>query len=79
MNRRNGLTFTAFTSLRKLPKEAHGNVSGWGSMLQAGKPRVRIPMMSLDFLIDLIIPEAFMALGSTQSLKEMSTRNIPGG
>jgi hypothetical protein len=41
-------------------------------MLHTGRSRVRFPMMSLDFSIDLI-------LGSTQSLTEMSIRNIPGG
>jgi hypothetical protein len=35
-------------------------------MLQAGRSRVRFPMRSL-------------ALGSTQPLTEMSTRNLPGG
>jgi hypothetical protein len=43
-------------------------------MLQAGRSRVRFPMRSLDFSIDLILP----ALGSTQLLTEMSTRNLPG-
>jgi hypothetical protein len=28
----------------------------WGTMLQAGRPRVRFPMRSLDFSIDLILP-----------------------
>jgi hypothetical protein len=37
--------------------------------------KVRSPMRSLDFLIYLILP----ALGSTQPLTEMSTRNLPGG
>jgi hypothetical protein len=47
-------------------------------MLQAGRSRVRFPMRSLDFSIDLILPAA-MDLGSTQSLTEMSTRYLPGG
>jgi hypothetical protein len=29
--------------------EAHGSVVGWGTMLQAGRSRVRVPMRSLDF------------------------------
>jgi hypothetical protein len=37
-----------------------------------------LPMRSLDFSIDLILPAA-LALGSTQPLTEMSTRNLPGG
>jgi hypothetical protein len=45
-------------------------------MLQAGRPRVRFPMSSLDFSINLILPAA---LGSNRPLTEMSTRNLPGG
>ena len=40
--------------------------------LQAGRSRVQFPMVSLEFFIDIILP----ALGLTQSLTEMSTRNI---
>jgi hypothetical protein len=47
-------------------------------MLKAEMSRVRFPIRSLDFLIDLILPAALMALGSTQPLTEMSTRNIRG-
>jgi hypothetical protein len=32
------------------------SVVGWGAMLQAGKLRVRFPMRSADFSIDLILP-----------------------
>jgi hypothetical protein len=38
-------------------------------MLQAGRSRVRVPNPS----------SRTMALGSTQPLTEMSTRNFPGG
>jgi hypothetical protein len=49
-------------------------------MLQTGKSRVRFPMRSLDFSIDLILPAGrTMALELTQPLTEMSTRNLPGG
>jgi hypothetical protein len=48
-------------------------------MLQAGRSRVQIPMRSLDFF-QLPNPSSrTMALGSTQPLTEMSTRNILGG
>jgi hypothetical protein len=48
-------------------------------MLQAGRSQVRIPMRSLDFF-NLPNPSSrTVALGSTQPLTEMSTRNIPGG
>jgi hypothetical protein len=52
---------------------ARGNVDGWGTMLQAGSPD------EVDFWIDLILHSRTMALGSTQPLTEMSTRNLPGG
>jgi hypothetical protein len=38
------------------------------------RSHVRFPMRSLNFSIHLILP----ALGSTQPLAEMSTRNLPG-
>ena len=40
---------------------------------------VRFPMVSLEFFINVILPAALMALGSTQPLTEMSTRNISWG
>jgi hypothetical protein len=43
-------------------------------MLQAGRSRVRFPM-----LLDFNPSSRTMALGSTQPLTEMSTRNLPGG
>jgi hypothetical protein len=51
-------------------------VVGWGSMLPAGRLRVRFSMRSFGFSIYLIL---LAALGSTQPLTEMSTRNVPGG
>jgi hypothetical protein len=48
-------------------------------MLQAGSSRVRFPDEVTEFL-NLSNPSSrTMALGSTQSLIEMSTRNLPGG
>jgi hypothetical protein len=48
-------------------------------MLQAGMSRVRVPIRSLDFF-NLPNPiSRTMALRSTQSLTEMSNRNLPGG
>jgi hypothetical protein len=47
-------------------------------MLQAGRSRVPFPMRSLD-CFNLPNPSSrTMALGSTQSLTEMSTKNLPG-
>jgi hypothetical protein len=45
-------------------------------MLQAGRLRVPFPIRSLDCSIDLTLS---VALGSTEPLTEMSTRNLPGG
>jgi hypothetical protein len=48
-------------------------------MLKAGRSRVRFPMRSLDFF-NLPDPSIrIMALGSTQPVTEMNTRNLPGG
>jgi hypothetical protein len=35
-----------------------GSVVGCGTMVQAGRSRVRFPMRLLDFSIDLILPAA---------------------
>jgi hypothetical protein len=57
---------------------ARSNVVGWGTMLQAGRSRVRVPMRWIFF--NLLNPSSrTMALGSTQPLTEMSIRNLPGG
>jgi hypothetical protein len=49
-----------------------------GTMLQAGRSRVRFSIRSFDFSFDLILPAAIWALGSTQPLPEMSLMNLPG-
>jgi hypothetical protein len=56
---------------------ACGSIVGWGIMLQARRLRDQIPMRWI-FKIYLILPVALLALGSTQPLAEMSTRNILG-
>jgi hypothetical protein len=58
---------------------ARGSLVGRGTMLKAGRWRVRVPIRSLDFF-NLPDPSSrTMALGSTQSLTEMNTRNLPMG
>jgi hypothetical protein len=57
---------------------ARGNVAGWGTMLQAGRSRVWVPMRWIFF--NWPNPSSrTMSQGSTQPLTEMSTRNLPGG
>jgi hypothetical protein len=46
----------------------------WGTMLQAGRARVRLPMWSLIFSMHLILPAAPWPRGFTQPLTEMSNR-----
>jgi hypothetical protein len=52
-----------------------GSVVGWGTMLQAR----RIPDEVIGFFTWPNPSSRSMALGSTQPLIEMSTRNLPGG
>jgi len=55
------------------------NLFSWGTALQAGRSRVRFPMVSLKFFIDRILLAALWPEGLTQHLIEMSTRNISCG
>jgi hypothetical protein len=55
---------------------ARGSGVGWGTMLQAGRSRVRVPMRWIFF--NWPNPSSrTMALGSTQPLTEMSTKKSP--
>jgi hypothetical protein len=56
-----------------------GGAVGSGTALQTARSRVRFPMVSLEFFIDIILPAALWPLGWTQPLTEMSTRNIYWG
>jgi hypothetical protein len=56
-----------------------GTILGWGTMLSARRSWVQIMMKSLDFFNVCNPSSRTMALGSTQPLTEMSTRNLPGG
>ena len=59
--------------------DACSGTVGWSTVLQAGRSWVWFPMVSWELFIDIILPAALMALGSTQPLTEMSTTNIPWG
>ena len=42
---------------------ARGGAVGWGTALQTGRWRVRFPMVSLKFFIDIILPAALWSWG----------------
>jgi hypothetical protein len=42
---------------------ARGGVVGWGTALQVGRPRVRFPIVSLEFFIDIILSVALWSWG----------------
>jgi hypothetical protein len=63
----------------KKSEGARGSVDGWGTRLQAGRSPVRIPEEMDFFFFNLSNPSSrTVALGLTQPLTEMSTRNVPG-
>jgi hypothetical protein len=55
------------------------HMAGWGTMLLAGRSRVRIPDEVIAFFNWPNPSSRNMTLGSTQPLRKMSTRNLPGG
>jgi hypothetical protein len=60
------------------PLGTRGSVVSWCTVLQAGRSPVRVPD-EVDFFNLPNLSSRTMALGSTQPLTEMSTRNLPGG
>ena len=65
--------------LKTLTSYAEQLLIGGGTALQAGRSRVRFPILSLKFPTDVILPWTLWSLGSTQPLTEMITSNISYG
>jgi len=63
---------------RMIPQYSRGHAVGWGTVQQAGRSRVRFPMVSWEFFIDVILPAA-LDLGLIQPLTETSTRKLTWG
>jgi len=55
-----------------------GGAVGWGTVIQAGRSRFRLPMLSLELYWQNPSGRT-MALGLTQPLTETSTSNISWG
>ena len=53
-----------------------GGAVRWGTVLLVGRSQFRFPMLSLGFFSLTFSSGRTMALGLTQTLTEMSTRNI---
>jgi hypothetical protein len=52
---------------------------GWGTALQAGRSRVRFPMVSLEFFIDIILPAAIWPWGWLSLWQKWVPGIFPGG
>jgi hypothetical protein len=52
-----------FLDITMFQMGTRGSVVGSGIMLRSGKSRVGIPMRSLDFSVDLILPVALWPWG----------------
>ena len=58
------LTKNTFISVSyPLAVGARGGAVGWGTALKAGRSRVRFPMVSLEFFVDIILPAAVWPWG----------------
>jgi hypothetical protein len=67
-----------FNSLHTLKYGACRSVVGSGTTPQAGRSRVQLPMIS-DISIYLIFQAALWPWGRLKPLREMRTKNLPGG
>ena len=55
-----------------------GDAVGWDTALKAGRSRVRFPMVSLEFFIDIILPAALCPWGWLNLLQKWVPGTFPG-
>jgi hypothetical protein len=69
------LIFARFTHDRGV----RGGTVDWGTALQVGRSRVRFPMVSLEFFIDVILPAALWPWGWLSLQQKWVPGIFPGG
>jgi hypothetical protein len=67
-----GLRYYYYFIIIIIISEAHRRVFVWGTMLQAGRSRVRFPMRSFNFSNDLILPAALCSAYNRNEYQESS-------
>jgi hypothetical protein len=55
-----------------------GGAVGWGTALQTGRSRVRFPIVSLEFFIDIILPAALWPWGRLSLWEKWVPQIFPG-
>ena len=60
-----------YTDTLRALLHVRGGAVGWGTALQVGRSRVRFPMVSLEFFIDIILPAHY-----DPGIDSASNRNI---